>query len=125
MFHLCAILAALCAADPTPVESFSLSQLKNGQRFEIRTEDIAYVAQLVNRTTGECQMRVVDGDRTSEARTVFIIGATRGVQDRLTLLRMHEVRVGMRVELGLDDLAEANRAHTTNVISFTLLPPAE
>lgn len=112
------------SANPEATESFSVSQLQNGQKFEIRTEDTNYVAELVNRTTGECRMCVSDGQRLSTPRTVYVVGATRGVQDRLTLLRMYEVRVGMRVELGLDDLSEANRAHTTNVTSFTLFPPS-
>lgn len=125
MLTACAFLAMMMTADATVLESLSVGQLKNGQRFEIRTEDGAYEAELVNRKTGECRMRVSDGSRYSEPRTVFIVGATRGVQDRLTLLRMHEVCVGMKVELGLDDLSEANRAHTANVTGFALLPAKE
>lgn len=122
MLYVCACVVALLGADASATESLSISRLANGQRFEIQTEDCAYVAELVDRTTGQCRMRVTDGKNLTPQRTVYIVGATRGVQDRLTFLRMHEVQVGLKLELGLDDLAEANRAHTTTVMSIKLLP---
>lgn len=110
----------LIGAEATVAESFQVKDLQNGQRFEIQTEDCTYVAEIVDRKSGECRMRLADGKRLSEPRTVFIVGATRGVQDRLTFLRMYEIQVGMKLELGLDDLSEANRAHTTVVTGFKL-----
>ncbi len=112
----------LLGAEATAAESFQVKDLQNGHRFEIQTEDCTYVAELVDRTSGECRMRISDGKRLSEPRTVFVVGATRGVQDRLTFLRMYEIQVGMKVELGLDDLSEPNRAHTTVVTGFKLNP---
>lgn len=122
MFHICACAVLLLGAEASVAESFQLSHLQKGQQFEVHTEDCTYVAELVDRSTGECRMRISDGKRLSEPRTVYLIGATRGVQDRLTFLKMHEVQVGMKLEIGLDDLEEANRAHTTVVTGFDLGP---
>ena len=97
--------------------SFCLSDLEVGQEFELQTEDLLYRGAVVNRTSGECRLRISTGEAWSPPRTVFLIGATQGKQDGLSLIRMGEVVVGRKLELGLDDLADKNRALTTKVKS--------
>jgi hypothetical protein len=114
-------LATMAAADNAQVASLSHHQLAAGQTFEIATIDRVYRGHLVDRATGECQMTSsADGTTFTPPRTVYLLGATAGPQARQTLVLMHEVKVGLRMELGLGDLDAKNRYITGEVRAIKL-----
>jgi len=97
------------------------SQMAVGQKFDIETADHVYRGKLLDRATGQCQMAVSsDGATFSPARTVYLLGATRGPQSRQTFVLMHEVKVGMKMELAMDDLKQKNRLITSEVRAIKL-----
>ena len=114
-------LATMTVGSDTEVLSVSRSQLPVGQTFEIQTEDLVYRGELVDRGTGECQLAIsADGHHFTPARTVFLLGATAGRQDQQTLVLMNEVKVGLRLELGLGDLEQKHRYVTSEVKAIRL-----
>lgn len=116
-----AALATTAAARDTEVASLAHDQLAAGQRFEIQTADQVYRGELVDRATGECRIAAsVDGRTFTPPRTVYLLGATAGRQARQMLVLMHEVKVGMKMELGVGDLAEMNRQITSEVKTIKL-----
>jgi hypothetical protein len=115
-------LATMATAVETQVSSIAHRHLPVGQSFEIETTDQVFRGQLVDRSTGECQMIVSDdGKQFSPSRTVFLLGATAGPQGPQMLVRMHEVQVGLKMELGVDDLEQRNRLITSEVTQIKLL----
>jgi hypothetical protein len=124
MGHTAAVLFALAtmaAVPDTEVSSLTHSQLTVGQKFDIETGDHVYRGKLVNRSTGQCQMAVSsDGATFSPVRTVYLLGATHGPQNRQTFVLMHEVKVGMKMELAMDDLKQKNRLITGEVTAIKL-----
>ena len=133
MGHSATVLFALAtmaaAPDGTPanalgseVSSITHDKLAVGQPFEIATDDHVFRGQLIDRSTGACQMTMSsDGATFSPARTVYLLGATAGPQERQTLVIMHEVKVGLKMELGIDDLAQKNRLITGEVKAIKLM----
>jgi hypothetical protein len=125
MGHSAAVLFALAtmaAAGDTEVSSITHDDMAVGQSFQIETTDQVFRGQLVDQSTGECQMAIAAGDqRFAPTRTVYLLGATAGPQDRQTLILMHEVKVGLKMELGLDDLNQKNRLITGEVTSIRLM----
>lgn len=116
-------LATMATASERQVDSFSHRQVPLGQAFQIQTADRTFRGKLVDRNTGECQLAMsLDNGDFSPARTVFLLGATAGPQDRQTLVMMHEVRVGLKMELGLGDLEARHRLVTGEVTGIKLLP---
>ncbi len=114
-------LATMASAGDTEVASFSHNQLSVGQRFEIQTADSVLRGQLLNRATGECEMSIsAGGEKFSPKRTVYLLGATAGPQPQQMLVRMHEVKVGLKMELGMNDLEQHNRLLTSEVKSIRL-----
>jgi hypothetical protein len=115
-------LATMAAAPDTEVSSWTHRQMAAGQQFEIETRDQVFRGQLLDRATGECRMMVSDdGTIFSPVRTVFLLGATSGTHERQTLVLMHEVKVGMKMELALGDLEQKNRRITGEVKAIKLL----
>jgi hypothetical protein len=115
-------LAAMGAAPDAQVSSINHDRMPVGQAFLIETEDQVYRGQLIDRRTGECQMTILNrGETAAPSRTVYLLGATAGPQDRQMLVLMHQVKVGLRMELGLDDLEQKNRIITGEVKAITLL----
>ena len=115
-------LATMAGAPDTPVSSITHDRMPVGQAFQIETEDHVYRGQLLDRTTGECQMAISSGGADfSPSRTVYLLGATAGPQDRQMLVLMHEVKVGLKMELGFDDLEQKNRQVTGEVKAIKLL----
>jgi hypothetical protein len=115
-------LATMAAAPGTPVTSITHDRMPLGQEFVIETADEVYRGQLLDRTTGECQMAIArHGDEFSPSRTIYLLGATAGPQDEQTLVLMHEVKVGLKMELGLDDLDAKNRVITGEVKAIKFL----
>ena len=114
-------LATTAVAGNTDVSSLARVRLAVGQRFEIRTIDHAYRGVFLDRSTGECQIAVSsDGENFAPPRTVYLLGATAGREARQMLVLMHDVKVGMKMELGLGDLEQKNREITSEVKSIKL-----
>ncbi|MGD9720699.1 MAG: hypothetical protein AB7O59_16150 [Pirellulales bacterium] len=114
-------LATMAAAADKDVPTLTHQQLAVGQEFVIRTTDAAYRGQLVDRATGECRMAVsADGKNFGEPRTMYLLGATAGPQARQMLVLMHEVKVGLKMELGVGDLDARHRHITGEVTSIRL-----
>jgi hypothetical protein len=124
MGHSAAVLFALAtmtAAPDTEVSSLAHSRMAVGQKFEIETADRVYRGQLLDRSTGECRLATSsDGATFSPLRTVYLLGATMGPQQRQTFVLMHEVKVGMKMELAFDDLEQRNRMITGEVKAIKL-----
>ncbi len=117
---LCALATTAVASD-TEVPSLSHKQLAVGQKFEIATADHVYRGELVDRDTGACHVATsADGATFSTPRTVYLLGATAGPQPRQMLVLMHEVKVGLKMELGVDDLDARHRHITSEVKSIKL-----
>jgi hypothetical protein len=114
-------LAMMAAAADKDVPSLCYSQLAAGQKFEIQTADCVYRGRLTDRASGECQLSAAtDGSNFAPPRTVYLLGATAGRQARQMFVLMHEVKVGMRMELGLGDLDERHRQITSEVKAIRL-----
>jgi hypothetical protein len=124
MGHSAAVLFALAtmaASLDRDVSSLQFDLLEAGQRFEIQTAAAWYRGELTNRSTGECQLSVsADGSHFAAPHTVFLLGATAGRQ-RQMLVRMHEVSVGLKLELGQGDLKQEHRSITDEVTSIRLI----
>ena len=124
MGHSAATLFALAALAMTPdaeVASFAHRHMAVGQQFEIETADHVYRGKLLDRDTGQCEMAVSrNGATFSPVRTVFLLGATQGPQQRQTFVLMREVKVGMKMELGMDNLEQQNRLITGEVTAIKL-----
>jgi len=115
-------LATMAAAPDTQVSSITHDRMPVGQAFQIETDDHVYRGQLLDRHTGECQMTMSrDGATFSPTRTVYLLGATSGLQERQMLVVMHQVKVGLKMELGIDDLEQKNRVVTGEVKAIKLL----
>ncbi len=114
-------LAMMAVGGDTEVSSLTHDKVALGQTFQIETTDQVFRGQLLDRTTGECQMTISSGGRFAPRRTVYLLGATAGPQDRQMLVLMHEVKVGLRMELGLDDLDQKHRLITGEVRTIKLL----
>ncbi len=79
------------------------------------------------RLLGEAVLTIAQLDESLTCPVVFappgslyLLGATAGRQARQMLVLMHEVKVGMRMELGVGDLAEKNREITGEVKAIKL-----
>lgn len=115
-------MATMAASLDGDLSSLSHGQLQVGQRFEIATADQVFRGVLVDRTTGECQMTTsTDGTNFSSPRTVYLLGATAGRQGPQMMVLMREVRVGLKMELGVDSLSQDNRLVTSNVRAIRLI----
>lgn len=116
-----AALAMMAASAGTEVSSLTHRQMAVGQEFEIETADQVFRGRLLDRATGQCQLSVSDdGQSFSPAQTVYLLGATAGPTDRQMLVLMHEVKVGMKMELGVNDLEQKNRLITGEVKTIKL-----
>ena len=114
-------LATTAVAADTEVASVSYRRWEVGQKFEIRTADHVYRGQLVDRATGQCRMSTsTDGQNFTSPSTVYLLGATAGRQQRQMLVLMHDVKVGMKMELGLGNLEQKHRQITSEVTAIRL-----
>lgn len=114
-------LATTVVAGNTEVSSLPHTRMAVGQKFEIRTADRAYRGWVVDRTTGECQIAISnDGETFSPPRAIFLLGATAGREANQMLVLMHEIKVGMKMELGVGDLEQKHREITSEVKAIKL-----
>jgi hypothetical protein len=98
------------------VSRVKLSDLARGSRFRITTAEQVYRGELLDPKTGEAKLAVSDdGQQFSPPRIVYVLGATQG-QDvesgGLTLVKMHQLQTGLRMELGVGSLEEQDRRVT-------------
>jgi hypothetical protein len=115
-------LATMAFAGGREVVLLDHSRLAVGQKFEIQTADRVFRGELVNRVTGECQWAASsDGATFAAPRTAYLLGATAGPQDRQMLVVMHQVRVGLKMEVGMGDLEARHREITSEVRAIRLL----
>jgi hypothetical protein len=114
-------LATMASAADTEVSSVSCRRLGAGQNFEIRTADRVYRGQLVDGVSGQCLLASsADGTHFGTPRKAFLLGATVGPQERQMLVEMNEVKVGLKMELAIDDLEPKNRQITSEVRAIRL-----
>jgi len=109
---VCALfVSAVARADDT--SSVKLGELARGSRLRIATADRVYRGELIDPKTGEAQLAVSDdGQQFSQARTVYLLGATQGSSadsGGLTLVKMNQLQTGLRMELGVGSLDERDR----------------
>lgn len=106
------------------VNSFTVSDLQPGSRFEFAAGDHVYRGELVDPTTGEARLAAsVDGAHFTQPRTVFLLGATQGRYSEaggLMLVKMNKVQTGLRLELGVGSLDEQDRAVTEPLQSIRM-----
>ena len=120
-----AVALSLPPISQGPVSELCHNQLRAGQRFEIATSDRIVRGEFVDPKTGECVVATsTTGHSFGPSQRVWLLGSTQGDQvgaGGLQLVLMHQVRVGMKIELGLGDLSRENRVLTKPVRSITLL----
>jgi hypothetical protein len=122
------VMSVVLAAPPvslTPVARMEHRQLQPGQRFEIATENYVMRGALVDPATGEClAAKSALGRPFGPPQRLWLLGATQGSQPGaggLQLTLMHQVRVGMKMEVGRGDLGRENRTVSEPVQSILLL----
>ncbi|MCE9557260.1 MAG: hypothetical protein K8T91_28260 [Planctomycetes bacterium] len=127
-FSLGLVLSVAMAVPPVsegPVVSLSHNLVRPGQRFEIATLDRVMRGEFVDPATGECLAATKSfGQQFGQPQRLWLLGATQGNQPGaggLQLTFMHQIRVGMKMELGLGDLSREHRVVTQPVRSITLL----
>ena len=120
-----ALAFCLFASTASANETVSFQDLQPGQTIEIRTSDRVYRAQLINCSTGESLATASwDGVNFSQPRTIYLLGATSGPNAQasgLMVVRMHEIKTGLCVEMGVDGMNETQRHVTTPVESVRVL----
>jgi hypothetical protein len=117
------LCAAHCAQAESP-ETLNWAEMNPGQIYEFKTTGRTYRAQVVEPKRGECLVSAsADGVEFSKPRSAFVLGATRGAQAGVTFVIMGEVKVGLGIELAMEDYGKRNRYLTPNVTSITLLSP--
>ena len=116
------VWAAVAApASPQNLDHLQLGQLKAGQQIEITTTLRQYRATIVDPLSGEALVTVSnDGTRFSPPAKVFLIGATAGRYPEM-MVKMGQLQVGLRIELGLGSMAEADRALSDPVKSLRIV----
>ncbi|MCE9553299.1 MAG: hypothetical protein K8T91_07965 [Planctomycetes bacterium] len=112
-------------ASTTPVMSMEHRGLQPGQRFEIVTKHHVMRGEFIDPDTGECVVAKSSRGRPfGPPQRLWLLGATQGRQSGaggLQMTLMHQVRVGMKMELGRGDLSRENRTVTEPVQSILLL----
>ena len=114
-------LVSLATAADARLASLSHRQMAAGQTFEIQTADRVFRGQMIDRHTGECRMAISRRRRTfGRPAKVYLLGATAGPQGQQMMVLMRQVKVGLKMELGMGDLEEKNRQLTGEVTAIRL-----
>jgi hypothetical protein len=74
---------------------------------------------------GETRMTEIYNGITSKPHTVYIVGCGQGDQPNaggLKLVFMWEIRVGLKMELGVETMEQKDRRYSGAVTSIRLLP---
>ncbi len=110
------------AAQADAIATLSRSEMKPRQIYEFRTTGRTYRAEVVDPRAGECLVSALrDGVAYSAPRKAYLLGATRGPESGMSFVIMGQVKVGLGIELALEDHAQANRFLTPDVTAITLL----
>jgi hypothetical protein len=126
---LCAATARADAASQADAAAeatttLSRSDLKAGQVYEFRTTGRTYRAEVLDARAGECLVSAShDGLSYSKPRKAFLLGATHGPESGVSLVLMGQVKVGLGIELAIEDYSKANRFLTPDVTAITLVHP--
>ena len=117
---LCAILGAASTARADGPVSLWIDDLAPRDRLEVRTTDHHFRFEMVDPSTGEALASLsTDGVHFGPADQVFLLGATKGRHaEGLMFVRMGQVKVGKRIELGVRTLDSRNRRITAPVESI-------
>lgn len=124
----------LCAstsvfAEDVGFQKLGRREMKLGRVYEIRTKDdtgheAVYHARVKDVLKGETRMTENYNGVTSKPHTVYIVGCGQGDQPNaggLKLVFMWEIRVGLKMELGVDSMEQKDRRYTGAVTSIRLL----
>ena len=118
------LLCALSSAQAESIAGLPRAEMKPGQIYEFQTTGRTYRAEVLDPKSGQCRVSASsDGVEFGKPRTAFVLGATRGPQTGITFVIMGEVKVGLGIELAMEDYGKKNRYLTPEVTSITLLNP--
>jgi len=127
-FPLGLVVSVALAVPPAaagPVTTLTYGQMRPGQQFEIATANQVFRGEFIDPATGECRAAMARaGEPWGAPHRLWLLGATQGAHagsGGLQLTFMHQVRVGMKMELGMGSLNPENRIVTEPVRSITLL----
>ena len=121
------LLLAVCSSvgQAETIATLSRSAMKPGQVYRFQTTGRTYQAQVIDHKSGECLVSALrDGVTFTKPRKAFILGATRGDQAGIHFVIMSQVKVGLGIELAVNDYGKQNRYLTPEVIAIELLEPA-
>ena len=118
---VCALTAG-AAAHGDELKRVTLHDLAPGSHVEFTTADRMYRAEVTNPATGEAKLAAsTDGVKFSEARTVYLLGATQGQvaeSGGITFVKMNQLQAGLRLELGFGSLEQQDRYLTEPIRSI-------
>jgi hypothetical protein len=117
-------------AEDAGIKKLGRREMKLGRVYEIRTKDdtgheAIYHARVKDVLKGETRMTEIYNGVTSKPHTVYIVGCGQGRQPNdggLTLVFMWEIRVGLKMELGVNTMEKQDRRYSGEVTSIRLLP---
>ncbi|HZZ27287.1 MAG TPA: hypothetical protein VFE46_04705 [Pirellulales bacterium] len=104
------------------LKQLTLAELSPGSHLEFSTPDWVYRGELIDPATGETRLAASrTGTQFSVPQTVFLLGTTQGRAPEAggqMLVKMNQLQTGLRIELGLGSLEEADRYLTGPVQSL-------
>ena len=128
-FALAAVVLSSGSALAAGPSALALDELAAGDVIEITTDTGRYRFEVVDATTGETRGQAAYGsDPYSPAHRVFVLGSTHGRDAKsagMMLVQMHQIRVGMRLELGVRSKNQGDRHLTAPIKSIRVAPAAQ
>ncbi len=116
------LLLPVASIHAEAIATLSRSEMKPRQLYEFRTTGRTYRAEVVDPRAGECLVSASsDGISYSKPRKAFLLGSTHGPQSGVAFVIMGQVKVGLGIELALEDHSKPNRFLTPDVTSITLI----
>jgi hypothetical protein len=116
------LLLPVATVQAEAIATLSRSEMKPRQLYEFRTTGRTYRAEVLDAKAGECLVSASkDGVSFSKPRKAFLLGATHGPESGVAFVIMGQVKVGLGIELALEDHSKANRFLTPDVTAITLL----
>jgi hypothetical protein len=116
------LLPLATAVQAEAIATLSRSEMKPRQLYEFRTTGRTYRAEVLDPHAGECLVSAsTDGVLFSKPRKAFLLGSTQGPQSGVSFVIMGQVKVGLGIELAIEDHSKQNRFLTPDVTSISLL----
>ncbi len=116
------LLLPAVVARAEAISTLSRSAMKPNQVYEFRTTGRTYRAEVVDPRGGECLVSASsDGVSYSKPRKAFLLGSTKGPESGVSFVVMGQFKVGLGIELAVEDHARSNRFLTPDVTAITLL----